>query len=86
MQFFPLHLLGKMSTVPGLRCGLFPSLSAGFELPLQFCSSSYKSDFSVRFEELAGSLKTTLPVTGLYTTSLPAPLELCNTCTTWLAS
>lgn len=44
MQFFPLDLPGKMSTVLDLMFGLFPSLSAGFELTLQFCCSSYNSD------------------------------------------
>lgn len=73
MHFFPLDLLGKMSTVPDSRCGLFPSLSAGFELTLQFRSPSYKSDFSVCFEELAGSPKTTLPVAGLYSTRPTCP-------------
>lgn len=33
-----------MSMVLDLRFGLFPSISAGFELTLQFCCSSYKSD------------------------------------------
>ena len=36
MQLFPLDLSGKMSTVLDLRFELFPSLSAAFELTLQF--------------------------------------------------
>jgi len=44
LQFFPLDLPGKMSTVLDLRFGLFPSRSTGFQLTLQFCCSSYTSD------------------------------------------
>lgn len=58
MQFFPLDLPGKVSTVLDLRFGLFPPLSAGFELTLQFCCSSWKSDSL--FEERARSLKRNL--------------------------